>query len=438
METKSNEELYKRRLESIPLGVSAHQKSFIAKGEGAVITDVEGKRYIDFAGGIGVLNVGHCPKEVMAAINEQLGKYLHTSFSLIMYEPYVQAAEKLNAITPGNFPKKSLFLNSGAEAIENAIKIARFYTKRQGIICFERAFHGRTLLSMSLTSKVKPFKFGFGPFAPEIHRVPYAYCYRCLFGKEYPSCELYCAEFLEEFFLSHIAAEEVAAILIEPVLGEGGYVVPPRDYLRKLSDICNANGILFIADEIQSGMGRTGKMFAIEYYDVEPDLICTGKSLAAGLPLSAVTGKKEIMDSLPSGSLGGTLGGNPLACSAALAVLKIFEKQNLLEKSKRIGSILKYHLERMKEDYEIIGDVRGIGAMMGIELVENRQTKKPATEKTASIIKRCFEKGLILLPCGLHRNVIRFLMPLIISEDQLVEGLTILDDSFKEMLAQLK
>lgn len=321
MKNKTNEDLYQQKLESVPTGVFAPNKIFIEKGEGAVITDVEGKKYIDFIGGVCVLNVGHCPKEVVVAINRQIEKYLHTAFTAIMYEPYVQAAVKLNALAPGNFPKKTLFLNSGSEAIENAIKIARFYTKRNAIISFEGAFHGRTLLTMSLTSKVKPYKFGFGPFAPEIYRAPYAYCYRCLFGKQYPACNVYCADYLEEFFLSHVSAEEVAAILVEPILGEGGYVVPPKDYLRKVKAICEANGILFIGDEIQSGMGRTGKMFAIEHYDVEPELICLGKSLSAGLPLSAVTGKKEIMDSPPLGSLGGTYGGNPVACSVTLAVL---------------------------------------------------------------------------------------------------------------------
>ncbi len=304
---KTNESLVTERNKHIPQGPFNTHPIFAAKAKGAVITDVEGREYIDFAGGIGVNNIGHCDEEVVKAIKDQVDQYIHTCFHVVMYEPYVELAKKLNEITPGTFPKKTMFANSGAEAVENAIKIARHATGRPATIAFADAFHGRTLLALSLTSKMKPYKFGFGPYAPEIYRMPYAYCYRCAFGLEYPSCELSCAYYLKEFFATHISAEQVAALIAEPVLGEGGFVVPPKEYFKVLQKICQDNGILFIADEVQTGFGRTAKMFAIEHYEVVPDIIVMAKSMAGGMPLSAITGKAEVMDHPQVGGLEGPL-----------------------------------------------------------------------------------------------------------------------------------
>jgi 4-aminobutyrate aminotransferase/(S)-3-amino-2-methylpropionate transaminase len=406
---------------------------FIAKGKGAIITDVEGKDYIDFAGGLGALNTGHAPEPVRKAMDEQAGKYLHTGFTLVYYEPYLTLAEKINSLAPGDTPKKTFFLNSGAEAVENAVKIARFYTKRPAIVCFDRAFHGRTLLTMTMTSRVTPWKKGFGPYMSAVHRAPYAYCYRCMFGKEYPSCDLYCANYLEEFFLSRVAAEEVAAVIMEPVLGEGGYVVPPKGYIERVKEICESKGILLVIDEVQAGMGRTGKMFAIENFDVEPDLMTVGKSIGGGLPLSGVCGKAEIMDALPAGTVGGTMCGNPAACAAAMAVFDMFEEQKLLEASNRIGKTLTEWGQEMMQKHELIGDVRGLGAMVGIELVEDRKTKEPAGAKTRELFLKAFEKGLLLLPCGLQGNVIRIVAPLVIAQDQLEAGCKIMDEVLTEI-----
>lgn len=358
---KTNKLLLAERNKHIPQGPFNTHPIFAIKANGAIITDVEGKEYIDFAGGIGVANVGHCDEEVLKAVQDQIQKYIHTCFHVVMYEPYVELAKKLNEITPGDFPKKTMFVNSGAEAVENAIKIARHATGRPAVIAFEDAFHGRTLLALSLTSKMKPYKFGFSPYVPEIYRMPYAYCYRCAFGLEYPSCEIRCAYFLKDFFHTHISAEQVAALIVEPVLGEGGFVVPPKEYFKLLSKICQENGIVFVADEVQTGFGRTAKMFAMEHYGVAPDIITTAKSIAAGFPLSAITGRAELMDHPQTGGLGGTFAGNPVACSAALAVLDQFKKKDLLSKAEKIG---KRVIERFKEfhgNYNLVGDVRGVG-----------------------------------------------------------------------------
>ena len=354
MSDKTNASLFEKKKQVCPANLSAPYNLFIAKGEGAIITDVEGKQYIDFAGGLGALNTGHAPAPVRKAIDEQAGKYLHTGFTLVYYEPYLQLAEKVNSLAPGSTPKKTFFLNSGAEAVENAVKIARFYTKRPAIVCFDRAFHGRTLLTMTMTSRVTPWKKGFGPYMPAIHRAPYAYCYRCMFGKEYPSCDLYCANYLEEFFLSHVAADEVAAVVMESILGEGGYVVPPKGYIERVKEICESKGILLVIDEVQAGMGRTGKLFAIENFDVEPDLMTIGKSLGGGLPIAGVCGKADIMDALPAGTVGGTMCGNPAACAAGLAVFDMFDELKLLEASRRIGAYLMEWGREMMQKHEII------------------------------------------------------------------------------------
>ncbi len=427
------EDLLRAREESVPRGPFHVTPFFAAEAKGAVIKDVEGREFIDFAGGIGVMNVGHCAEGVVEAIKDQAERFTHTCFHVVMYEPYVELAQKMNQITPGGFPKKTMFVNSGAEAVENAVKVARYATGRSALIAFEDAFHGRTLLAMTLTSKVKPYKYGFGPYAPEVYRIPYGYCYRCAFGLEYPSCEIHCADYLREVFHTHISAENVAAVMTEPVLGEGGFVVPPEGWHRKIKQICEANGILYIDDEVQAGFGRTGKMFAIEHFGVEPDIILTAKSLAGGLPLAGVTGKAEIMDAPHVGGLGGTYGGNPLACRAALAVIETFERENLLDRAEAIGRKVMDRFRKMQEEHEIIGDVRGVGAMVAMELVKDRATKEPAKDETGLLVKKCYEKGLITISAGTYGNVMRILMPLVITDSQLEKGLAILDESLGEI-----
>ena len=432
MQQKTNKQLMQIRTEHVPRGPFNVTPIFVKQAKGALIEDVEGNEYIDFGGGIGVVNVGHCNEKVVAAIKEQADQYLHTCFHVSMYEPYIELAKQLNEITPGDFPKKTFFVNSGAEAVENSVKIARYATKRQGIIAFENAFHGRTYMAMTLTSKVKPYKFGFGPFCPEIYRVPFAYCYRCPFGREYPSCELYCAEFLEDFFIGNVAAESVAAVIAEPIQGEGGFIVPPPGYFKKIKAICERHGILFIMDEIQTGMGRTGKLFASEHYDVVPDIILTAKSLAAGLPLAGITGRAEIMEMPHVGGLGGTYGGNPIACRAALAVLDLLNAE-LLEKASALGEKVRTRFLELQEEFEIIGDVRGLGPMIGMELVKDPRSKEPAPDMAKELVGRCLEKGLIILACGNYGNVIRTLMPLVITDEQLERGLAIMENGLSTL-----
>jgi len=430
MANRTNQELMALRQKHVPPGPFNITPIFAQRAKGAVIEDVEGKQYIDFAGGIGVENVGHCAEQVVAAIKEQAEQFIHTCFHVVMYEPYVKLAKKMNEVTPGDFPKKTMFVNSGAEAVENGVKIARYATKRPAIIAFQNAFHGRTYMAMTLTSQVKPYKWGFGPFCPEVYRMPYAYCYRCPFGLEYPACEIHCAEYLEEFFIGHVAADSVAALIVEPVQGEGGFIVPPQGYFNKLKAICEKHGILFIMDEIQAGMGRTGKLFASEHFDVIPDIILTGKSIAAGLPLAGITGKAELMDKPHVGGLGGTYGGNPIACKAGLAVLNTLNA-DMLESAKKLGEKLRERLLDLQSRYEIIGDVRALGPMIGMELVRDRQSKEPAGDEAGELVKRCYEKGLIILRCGPHHNVIRILVPFVITDDQLERGFTILEDMLK-------
>jgi len=424
----TNESLNELRTQVVPPGNTSVLPWYAESAKGAMIRDVEGREHVDFARGIGVMNVGHCHPKVVEAIKDQAEKLIHTCFLLQGYPPIIELAEKLCLTTPGDFPKKTIFLNSGAEAVENAVKVARYYTKKPAIIVFEHAFHGRTLLTMTMTSKIIPYKFGFGPYAPEIYRMPSAYCYRCSFGLEYPACELACADYLKEFFLTHVSAESTAAVVAEPVMGEGGFITPPPEYFPKLKKICEENGILFVADEIQSGMGRTGKMFAMEHWNVTPDLITAGKSLAAGMPLSAVVGKSEIMDSVYPFGLGGTYSGNPLACRAALAVMEIFEEENMLQKAEVLGEKLRKRFDSWKEQFELIGDVRGLGAMLALELVKDRETKVPATEEAKALVKFCHERGLIVLACGSFGNVIRVLAPFVITDEQLERGLAIMEE----------
>jgi 4-aminobutyrate aminotransferase/(S)-3-amino-2-methylpropionate transaminase len=325
-----------------------------------------------------------------------------------------------------------MFANSGAEAVENSIKIARYATKRQGIIAFQNAFHGRTYMAMTLTAQVKPYKWGFGPFCPEVYRAPFAYCYRCPLGLEYPSCGVHCADYMEEFFVGNISADSVAAIIAEPVQGEGGFIVPPPEYFPKLRKLCDAHGILLIIDEIQSGMGRTGQMYASESLGAVPDMILTGKSLGGGLPLTAVTGKAEIMDAPHAGGLGGTFGGNPIACSAGLAVINELQG-GLIEKARALGAKVHERFGDLKNRYDLIGDARGLGPMAALELVKDRRSKAPASDEAGKLVRIAYEKGLILLRCGPHHNVIRVLMPLVITEEQLDKGFEILEESLREV-----
>lgn len=418
----------------VPKGPFNVTPFFAQSARGALIYDVEGRELIDFAGGIGVMNVGHSHPRVVAAIREQAEKFTHTCFHIVMYEGYVKLAEKLCGLVPGSFPKMAMFANSGAEAVENAVKVARHYTKRSAVITFANAFHGRTYLAMTLTSKVSPYKFGFGPFMSDVHRMPYAYCYRCPFGLEYPACGVCCADYLKEFFIGNVAPEDTAALVVEPIQGEGGFITPPPEYFSKLLTICRENGIVFIADEIQSGMGRTGKMFAMEHWNIEPDLVTVAKSLAAGMPLSSVVGRREMMDSPQAGGLGGTYGGNPVCCQAALAVLEIFEEENLVQKSEALGRKLKARFDEFGKKFEIVGDVRGKGPMLALELVRDRVTKKPAADEAKALVKFCYEKGLVILSCGNFGNVIRTLMPLVITDEQLERGLAIMEEGLSGLL----
>jgi len=422
-----------RRNKMIPRGAFNSLPLFVKEARGALMIDSNGREIIDFAGGIGVNNVGHCHPKVVAAIKDQVEKYIHTCFHVAMYDPYLDLAGKLNEIIPGDFSKMTMLVNSGAEAVENAVKIARYATQRPAVICFHNAFHGRTLLGMSLTSKVKPYKFGFGPVAPEIYRAPSAYCYRCAFGLQYPSCDVACADYLKEMFLSQVAPEYTAAVIAEPIQGEGGFITPPPEYFSKLRDVCKEYEILLIIDEVQTGMGRTGTLFGIEHWGVEPDIMTLAKSLAGGMPLGSVTGRSELMNRPHVGGLGGTYSGNPLACRAALAVLEILLEDNLLQKGKQLGEKLSARFTDFQQRHEVIGEVRGKGPMLALELVRDRETKEPATEETKNLISRCLEEGLALISCGSHGNVIRTLMPLVITDEQLEKGLEILDSCLTEI-----
>jgi 4-aminobutyrate aminotransferase/(S)-3-amino-2-methylpropionate transaminase len=420
---------------NVPRGIGNLNPIFLAKAEGALLTDVDGRQYIDFAGGIGVNNVGHRHPTVLAAIQEQLQAYLHPCFHVAMYEPYVRLAERLNALVPCRPPRKTMLVNSGAEAVENAVKIARYHTRRTGIICFDNAFHGRTLLTMTLTSKVRPYKLHLGAQAPGVFRAHFPYCYRCPWGKSGPPCDLRCGEayFEQDFFKHVVDPEEVAAIILEPVQGEGGFITPPLDYLSHIRRICDRHGILLIIDEVQTGFGRTAKLFATEHFGVEADILTSAKSLAGGLPLGAVTGTATIMDSVHPGGLGGTYGGNPVACRAALAVLDVIEKEGLVARAAELGAGVRRALDELAGRYPIIGEVRGLGAMLAIELVKDRSSKQPAADEAKRLTAYCRERGLIVLDCGTLGNNIRTLMPLTITPDQLARGLAILEDGLRHV-----
>ena len=427
-------ELMKLREKYVPKAVYNVTPIFVAESERALIKDVDGNEYIDFATGISCLNVGHRNPEVMKAIQEQTEKYLHLCFHITPYEPYVKLAEKFTKLAPGSFNKKVVLVNSGAEAVENAVKVARRYTGKPTVVTFEYAFHGRTRLAMSLTGSVYPYKYGFGPLDLAVHRTPYAYCYRCSFGLEYPACNMRCVEYIRDTFAVHLSPEDVAAIIVEPIQGEGGFIVPPKEFLPGLRKICDENSILLIADEVQSGMGRTGKMFAVEQFKVIPEMIAMAKSLGGGLPIAATIGREEIMDSVQVGGLGGTFGGNPLSCVAALKTVDLV--QRLLKNAEKLGEKLIRRIREMQKKYEVIGDVRGVGLMAALELVTDRKTKKPAKEERNQLLNECYKNGLIIIGAGAYKNVIRFLPPINISEELLNKGLDKIENAMKNVIAK--
>lgn len=428
--------LMERKQRTVPNAFSIHIPVAIAHARGALVTDVDGNTLIDLAGGLGCLNVGHSHPAVVQAIQAAAARFTHTDFSVIMYENYIRLAEELCRRAPGPAPKKACFFNSGAEAVENAIKFARKYTGRAGIIACEGAFHGRTNLTMALTSKVRPYKEGFGPFAPEIYRVPFPYVYRWPGGGDEAAVATAAAAALEGAFSTLVSPADTAAVIIEPVQGEGGFVPCPPGYLQRVQEICRRHGILLIVDEIQTGYGRTGRFFATEHYPgVEPDLLLVGKSMAAGLPLSGVIGRAEVMDAPGDSAIGGTYVGNPVAIEAALAVLAVMDQERLVERAGHLGQIIRGRLAALARRCELIGDIRGPGAMVGVELVWDRGTREPAGDALGQLIGLCASRGVIAVRAGIHRNVLRFLMPLVITDDQLQEALGVVEQALVEVAA---
>ncbi|MBK7863523.1 MAG: 4-aminobutyrate--2-oxoglutarate transaminase [Archangiaceae bacterium] len=421
--------LLQRRAKVVARGLSTAHLLFIERGEGATLTDVDGNTFIDFCGGIGTMNIGHGRVEVVKAAFEQASRVTHTAIQVAGYESYIACAEALCRLAPMSGDKAAMMVTTGTEAVENAVKLARSYTKRPAVLCFEHAFHGRSLGALSFTSRYRPYKVGFGPFLPEVYRLPYPYPYRE---------GLSAAESVERFktslaqaFHTVIAPSQVAAIMVETVPGEGGFLAPPAGFLEHLREVCTREGIVFIIDEVQAGFGRTGKLFAIQHFGVEPDLMTCGKSLAAGFPLGAVVGRAEIVNSSDPGGLGGTYGGNPMACAAAVESMALFEREKLVERGAAMGKKLEAALRGLAEKHPLIGDVRGLGAMQAIELVTNRKTREPATAQASKVQAEARARGLLLLTAGTFGNVIRFLMPLNIDEAVLNEGLTVLDQALE-------
>src|SRR5215207_9249737 len=417
-----SKEIVERKERVIAAPLSLMHPIVTAEGRGATLTDVDGNTFIDFTGGVGCLNVGHSHPRIVEAAQEQLSRFSHTDFTIVPYEVYVELAERLIAVAPISGPAKAAFFNAGTEAVENSIKFARSYTKRSAVIAFEGAFHGRTLLSMTMTSKTHPYKAGLGPFAPEVYRVPFAQDYRG------PDTRTALAA-LERALVTQVAAEQVAAIVIEPVQGEGGFVVAPRDFMAGIRRLCDEHGIVLIVDEVQTGFGRTGKMFAIEHYGIEPDLMIVAKSIAGGLPLSGVIGKREIMDAPPDSAIGGTYVGNPVAQAAALAVLDVFEEESLVERAQQIGERIRERMVAWQERIERIGDVRGLGAMLAIEFVRDRDSKAPDPELATAVVEAAAERGLLLLKSGIYSNCIRVLCPLVLTDAELDEALEVWEDA---------
>jgi len=423
-----SEEILARKERVLADPLSIFVPVVIDHGDGATLTDVDGNTFIDFTGGVGCLNVGHANPRVVEAVQEQAAKFFHTDFTIVPYEVYVTLAERLTETAPISGPRKAAFFNAGTEALENAIKFSRAYTKRPAVIAFEGGFHGRTLLSLSMTSKTHPYKAGLGPFAPEVYRLPFAQDYRG------PSAGDALAA-LERALVTNVAAESVAAIVIEPIQGEGGFVVAPREFMEGIRRICDDNGIVLVVDEVQTGFGRTGKMWGIEHYGVEPDLMCVAKSIAAGLPLSGVIGRAEIMDAPDDSAIGGTYVGNPIAQAAALAVLDVLEEDSLVERAGQLGEVIRTRMLAWQQRWPAIGDVRGLGAMLAVELVHDRETKDPAPELASAVVEAAAERGLLLLKSGIYSNCIRVLVPLVISEAELDEALGVWEDALGAALA---
>ena len=425
----TNAEIDKRRDNSVARAIAYSSTFVAAKAKGAEIWDVEGKRYIDFSGGIGCQNVGHGHPKVISAIEKQVKSFTHTCFQINPYENYVLLAERLNSLLPGEFPKKSLFFSAGGEAVENAVKISRFYTQRPGLITFTNGYHGRSYMGMGLSARMNPFKIGFRPFPSEIYRIP--------FPDKYHNVTLDdTKQAFATLFGSEIEPNQIAAMFFEPVQGEGGYNVAEPKFVEYLRELCDEHGIVMVADEIQSAYGRTGKMFAMEHYRINPDLTCVGKSMGGGLPLSGIVGRADIIDSVPPGGLGGTFGGNPVACSAAIAILDVIKEDKLLEKGLKLGSQIDTLLREIaeKNDWDCIGDIRSLGCMNAVEIVSDRESKTPAGELTSEIVKKALSKGLIMVTAGPARNVIRILVPLSANKEIVEEGMNILETSIRELL----
>lgn len=425
----NNAALLARRQAAIPRGVGFSHPIFIERGKNAEIWDVEGRRFIDFAGGIAVLNTGHCHPQIIEAVKDQLDHYTHTCFQVLAYEPYVELAERINAKAPGDFAKKTLFLTTGAEAVENAIKIARAHTGRSGVIAFGGGYHGRTLMTLGLTGKVVPYKTGFGPFPAEIFHARFP---SALHGVSVDDA----MDSIQHIFKNDIEANRVAAIIIEPVQGEGGFNVAPAELLQRLRALCDEHGIVMIADEVQTGAGRTGTWFAVEQAGVAPDLITMAKSMAGGFPISAVVGRAEIMDAPAPGGLGGTYAGSPLACAAALAVLDIFEQDNLLQRSRDVGQRITQHLQQLATQHPCIAEVRGMGAMVAMELCKNGDPHQPDAELTKALAVEAMHRGLVILTCGTYGNVVRILVPLTASDELIDEGLNMVSDALHHLQGQ--
>ncbi|RMF82627.1 MAG: 4-aminobutyrate--2-oxoglutarate transaminase [Chloroflexi bacterium] len=424
-------ELVARREAATPRGAAKLTPVAIEKAQGAAITDVDGNVFLDFAGGIGVLAVGHCPPNVVQALKHQAEQMIHLCAIVGTYEPYVRVAEMLNDITPGRFDKKTVLLNSGAEGVEAAVKLARAHTGRAGIIVFEGAYHGRTNMTMSMTSKYALFKKGFGPFAPEIYRLPFPNVYRRPPGMSEDAYIDDAIWRLENAFVAQVMPEAVAAIVIEPVQGEGGFIPTPPRFLQRIRELCDQHGIVMVADEVQCGFGRTGRMFAVEHYGVVPDIVVTAKSLAAGMPLAAVTGRADIMDAAHPGGLGGTYSGNPLACVAAVEAINMICQPEFLQRAEAVGDRIRHHLTNLQREVDLIGDVRGLGAMMLMELVTDRESKTPAPDETLAVTNEAFKRGVVAIRAGLYSNCIRFLPPLNISDDELDEGMNVIAEAVR-------
>ena len=416
--------LRERKARVVADPIDLHVPVFIAQGRGASFTDVDGNTFLDFSGGLGCLAVGHSHPKVVEAVRRQAERFSHTDFSVVPYEPWVELAERLVSLVGGD--RKAVFFNSGAEAVENAVKIAKAATGRSAVICFDNAFHGRTLMAMSLTSKLTPYKAGFGPFAPEVYRLPFPYSYRSPHGDGAGKAAL---EEIERAFVTLVDPATVAAVIVEPVQGEGGFIVPTAEFLPGLEALCRKHGIVLIADEVQTGCGRTGRFLASEHWGIEPDLVALAKAMGAGYPISAVVGRSELMDAPGPSAIGGTYIGNPVACAAANAVLDVIEEEGLVERASHLGKIIRERWEETAREISAVGEIRGVGAMVGVEMVEDRDSHEPATEFVSRLIGNAAQRGAVAVSCGIYKNVLRHLVPLVIPDDQLEEGLEVLAEA---------